>query len=234
MFPERRHLLDQAGGVQLCVLGKDYLVAAADLALETFYKPRLQLNTDGMGKAEESIANSVIETFGKWEKCDAWLSNYIGYRNRVGGRLNNPSLGISSDALIIGALANSVLVGLVELSLEVPDGKLPPPLRLLPRSMDKISRCVAVLAPSLLQFSSPQAESFFLQSFVTIPKLFFLVPLPSHLSSFSHLSLPTALPSPLSSHRSSFSHLLTLSFLVRRTNPTCPICPSSPPSGGWG
>ena len=107
---------------------------AADLSLETFYKPRLNLNESGMESFEQFLAKGLISTFTKFERGDAWLSNYLGFRNRCGSRLQMPSISLSSDALIITAMTEdikgkSVLVGLVEISVELPSGKLPTPLR---------------------------------------------------------------------------------------------------------
>lgn len=131
--------------VDICVLDIDSLSAAADLSLNTFFKPRLKLNNEGMGNLEKDIAGSVIGAFTKFEKGDAWMSNWAGFRSRGGNRMKKPNIDMSSDALIIAAMDNRKngnsrsLVGLVEISVEEPTGQLPPSLSpLFPKSITKL------------------------------------------------------------------------------------------------
>mmetsp|Transcript_1853 Transcript_1853/g.3216 ORF Transcript_1853/g.3216 Transcript_1853/m.3216 type:complete len:289 (+) Transcript_1853:110-976(+) len=137
---------------ELCdvyILEKKDLSEAAELALETFFKPTLDPNNF-------SGPSFIINTFTAVERKEAWLSNWLGFWNRGGKRLTNPSLQPSSDGLILVATPPSLLdksvksrtitnnlISVVEIGLEPANGLLSPPLK-------------GLFAPDPVQLSSMQ------------------------------------------------------------------------------
>jgi ribosomal protein S18 acetylase RimI-like enzyme len=104
------------------------LIEVSELSMISFYNPRLKLDTKGMVGIEKKIWNGVIGVFNSLDKMDARNSHFVGFRSRCRSRLLKPGLHISADSILL-ALLDSVtrkLVGVVEVSLENPDGKLAP------------------------------------------------------------------------------------------------------------
>jgi ribosomal protein S18 acetylase RimI-like enzyme len=116
------HLLEQSD-----------LDRAAALSAECFFNPRVVFNTSGMSEAEIGIVNFIKNTYTNFELSDSRFSNYVGFRTRGGARLRNPTVGLTSDSLIIAATpknSDKIIAGLVEICLEKPRGSLAPPIRL--------------------------------------------------------------------------------------------------------
>lgn len=122
------------------------LPKAADLSMKAFYKPRLVLNTARMSPIEAMLLSGIASFFSKFDRIDSYLSNYIGFSNRGGRRLMNPSFTTdTSDSFIIAAsyhaphsshsnsnkclVSHEELVGIVEINLEEPTGLLSQPLK---------------------------------------------------------------------------------------------------------
>lgn len=129
-------------GVQVRLMSRADLTAASDLGVECFFQPRLKVNESDsrFTHFEYSLLKKIVSLSTHIEKIDAWLSNYIGFGNRAGKRLDSPqNWRASDDSLIIVAVSissselsecsSSHLLGLVELCLEKPTGLLTPPLR---------------------------------------------------------------------------------------------------------
>lgn len=128
------------------------LSRAVDLVTECFYKPRFKLNTDDMTSIEKYIWQSVFGAYNNIDKFEFNWNNKWGIRSRGGHRLKYPSLELSKDAFILIAtpsislnqrdstnsttshfLDKHEIAGMIEISLEDPNGKLadaiPSPLR---------------------------------------------------------------------------------------------------------
>eukprot|EP00981_Chlorochromonas_danica_P002767 scaffold537_cov180-Ochromonas_danica.AAC.72 len=128
---------------QLHLLEEEDLKAAADLALEAFYRPKFRLNDVNMHTVEAGLLGAIIRGLNFIDRSDAWFSNYIGFRSRGGQRLKTPSLRRSRDSLILAvtdplagtsitsssssSLRGQKIVGLVEVSMDEPTGLLSPP-----------------------------------------------------------------------------------------------------------
>jgi ribosomal protein S18 acetylase RimI-like enzyme len=105
---------------------------ATDLTSECFYKPRIVLDTNNMNRHEINIWSKVLELYQTYDKFDFRMNNYWGFRTRSGQRLRAPSLNLSHDSFILVATTESEpreVVGLVEICLEMPNGKLAPPVK---------------------------------------------------------------------------------------------------------
>jgi ribosomal protein S18 acetylase RimI-like enzyme len=103
---------------------------AVELSMKSFFKPRLYLNTEGMSGFEAKIASGAINAFTAIERFDSQISNYIGFKSRSGRRLTDPYLKPSKDSIILVAVdkGSQKICGLVEVSLELPDGNMAPPI----------------------------------------------------------------------------------------------------------
>ena len=107
--------------------------AAVKATIETFYKPRLVLNMDGMTGIEKFLWSSVDNTFQSLDKGDYYNNVFLGFITRSGKRLQNPSIDISPDSLILVATPKgktNVIAGLVEILLEKPEGNIAPSVQL--------------------------------------------------------------------------------------------------------
>ena len=130
------------------LLEKKDLSAISSLALNGFYKSNfeswLDLTDDDDGATagghdvrRGSLWNTFIRYLMWSERVDMYLSNYLGFWNRGGLRLQHPSLDMSHDSIILVAKMRphlndtdtSAIIGVIELGLEVPNGLLSPPLR---------------------------------------------------------------------------------------------------------
>lgn len=106
----------------------DDLKKASALSANGFFKSKLDGNADPN--------NPIVKLFICTEWADAWLSNFIGYWNRSGPRLMDPSLEIGPAPVLIVATprGSEQLAAIVELGLEPVNGILPYPLRFFPPS----------------------------------------------------------------------------------------------------
>lgn len=103
---------------------------AVELSMRSFFKPRLNLNTEGMSGFEAKIASGIINAFTAIERFDYEISSYMGFKSRSGRRLTEPYLAPSKDSIILVAVdkRSQNICGLVEVSLELPDGNMAPPI----------------------------------------------------------------------------------------------------------
>jgi len=124
--------------------------AAIEISMESFFRPRLKLGSfaeNDMNNFEKVMMNGVIGAFTRFEVFDARLNNWMGYATRCGKRLDDANLHAGKDSIIFAATDKGTdnLVGLVEISLEPPDGRLGPPmknpLRQEPSSSDQAYLC---------------------------------------------------------------------------------------------
>jgi ribosomal protein S18 acetylase RimI-like enzyme len=101
---------------------------AVEATIKTFYKPRLILNMNGMTGIEKMFWTSVINSFQSLDKGDYYNNVFLGFITRSGKRLQNPSLEISPDSLILVATVKGTreIAGLVEILLEKPEGNIAP------------------------------------------------------------------------------------------------------------
>lgn len=112
---------------------------AAQLSMESFYTPRLALDTTGATGLELRFLEWLKNSFNNMDRSDAYNGNYLGFRSRSGSRLVKPSLVPSLDSFILVAKKMETsaaqasddvkIAGLVEICLEVADGKLAPPIQ---------------------------------------------------------------------------------------------------------
>ena len=138
----------------LFLLEKKDLSAISSLALNGFYKSNFESwldvadddddddddndkATGGRDVRRGSLWDAFIRYLMWSERLDMYLSNYLGFWNRSGLRLQHPSLDMSHDSIILVAKMRphlndtdtSAIIGVIELGLEVPNGLLSPPLR---------------------------------------------------------------------------------------------------------
>lgn len=112
------------------------LKAAAELALECFYSPRITLSLAGMTGPERWIWGGIIDFYSAVDKTDTRQGNYLGMRSRSGNRLWNPSLSLNTNSFILVATPagpplngkNPEIAAIVEICVEAPGGKLAPPI----------------------------------------------------------------------------------------------------------
>jgi len=119
------------------LLEKDDLGKAAQFALDCFYTPRVILNTEGATGVELWLLNGIKDVYSKVDRSDTYNGNYLGFWSRSNTRLNRPSVAPTSDSLILVATHRSEplttdtkICGMVEVCLEMADGKLAPPIQL--------------------------------------------------------------------------------------------------------
>ena len=124
------------------------LPAASTLALDSFYKPRLKLDTTNMTGAEKWIFGGMMKMYSDADKSDTYNGNYLGFRSRSARRLDKPSFDLSSYSFILAATSSMhttatttndgtpELAAVVEICLERPSGKLAPPIQNPFRSPD--------------------------------------------------------------------------------------------------
>lgn len=127
------HVIAQDSLCSVRLMTKEDLRSAADIAFNSFYKPRVNLDTSGMSPMENLLFGSVMNKFLEMERFDSWSSNYLGFWNRSGNRLKRPSLQLMKDSLILVATKNensNAIVGVIEVCMETPTGLLTPPLKL--------------------------------------------------------------------------------------------------------
>ena len=119
------------GDWRIGLLEEKELGRAVDISMDGFFKPKLILNENGMGSFERYIARNVVGAFTNFERKDAQISNYIGFKTRSDRRLSNPNLELSKYSFILAAfeISTDTIVGIVEVSLEEPDGMLAPPVQ---------------------------------------------------------------------------------------------------------
>eukprot|EP01038_Epipyxis_sp_PR26KG_P009982 gene9982-13432_t len=116
---------------QLHLLESTDLYSAAELAFRSFIDQDsliISLKSHQMG-----IVRKIGDIFSKIDDFDSFFSNYIGFWNRAGSRLKNPSIQPSIDSVIIGMTYfndTSKLIGLVELCWQEPNGLLGDPFHL--------------------------------------------------------------------------------------------------------
>ena len=103
----------------------------SDLAASCFYKPGVKINDDNMSGFEKWISEKFVNFSTSFEKFDHRFGAFIGFKSRSAGRLRNPNLQMSSDSFILTACDrdSNEIIGLVEICLEAPDGKLAPPIQ---------------------------------------------------------------------------------------------------------
>lgn len=106
------------------------LFSASDLSTTCFFKPKVTFKKDDMSEGEKLLFGSFESFLHFFDRTECWISNYLGFKDRGGQRLPNPNLDISMDVFLIAATSKQnpkKIIGLVELSLEVPTGLLPGP-----------------------------------------------------------------------------------------------------------
>jgi len=129
---------------------------ASQLAVDAFYRPRLTINSKGMSGFEVWFAETFVGPFNAFDKFDTFLTNKWGFESRSRSRLSKPSLKPSSESFILATtlkrnregesndnrnnvinygneVDNNPIVGIVEISLEKPDGNLAPAVQIFPR-----------------------------------------------------------------------------------------------------
>lgn len=104
---------------------------AVDISMDGFFRPKIILNEKGMGSFEKNFARNVIGVYTDFERKEAKFSNYIGFKTRSNGRLSNPSLEPSKYSFILAVsdMSTNMIVGIVEVSLEEPNGMLATPIQ---------------------------------------------------------------------------------------------------------
>jgi ribosomal protein S18 acetylase RimI-like enzyme len=104
------------------------LPSISELSMNCFHTPRLKLNTDGMIGLEKFIWNTALQTYDVFDKFDAKNAHYFGFKSRSNKRLYKPGLYLSIDSIILALkdIQLNQVVGLVEVCIEAPDGKLAP------------------------------------------------------------------------------------------------------------
>jgi len=129
---------------------------ASQLAVDAFYRPRVTINSKGMSSFEVWFAETFVGPFNAFDKFDAFLTNKWGFESRSRSRLSKPSLKPSSESFILATtlkkdreedangnehnvindgnhVDSNPIVGIVEISLEKPDGNLAPAVQIFPR-----------------------------------------------------------------------------------------------------
>ena len=118
---------------QWCIglLEEKDLNRAVDISMNGFFRPKLTLDGEGMGSVEKHLARNVIGLFTGFEEREAKFSNYIGFKTRSDRRLLHPNLELSKYSLILAVcdMATDEIVGIVEISLEKPNGMFATPLQ---------------------------------------------------------------------------------------------------------
>ena len=79
-------------------------------------------------EAVSECRNGVVGAFNSFDKYDARNSHYVGFLSRSNNRLRAPGLYLSQDSMLIALndLGRKKVIGVVEVCLEAPDGKLAP------------------------------------------------------------------------------------------------------------
>lgn len=129
------------------------LFSASDLSTKCFFKPKVILKKDDMSNLEKTIFGSLESFLHYFDRTECWISNYLGFKDRGGKRLTNPNLEVALDVILIAATSKenpSKIIGLVELSLELPNGLLPgpdsSPFRSNPKDLSEYQPYVSNLA----------------------------------------------------------------------------------------
>lgn len=119
------------------LLERDDLGKAAQFALDCFYTPRVMLKTEGATGVELWLLNGIKDVYSKVDRSDTYNGNYLGFWSRSNTRLDKPSVAPTSDSLILVATrrndpltTETKICGMVEVCLEMADGKLAPPIQL--------------------------------------------------------------------------------------------------------
>lgn len=100
----------------------------AELSMHSFYTPRIALSTDGLVGLSKVFWGTALEVYAVMDRFDARNSHYMGFRSRANIRLVKPGLYLSMDSVLL-AIRDKELrkaVGVVEVCIEAPDGKLAP------------------------------------------------------------------------------------------------------------
>lgn len=120
------------------LLEHDDLPQASLFTMDCFYKPRIKLDTSGMFSIERFFWDSIMNGYKAIERFDFRYSNFIGIKSRSGKRLRRPDLAYTTDSFVLvavraaqdtGDLSSTEIAGMVEISMESPDGKLPPAIK---------------------------------------------------------------------------------------------------------
>ena len=137
-LPPMEYMPDAAKQWDFHLLETTDLPAASTLALDSFYKPRLKLDTTNMTGPEKWIFGGMMKMYSDADKSDTYNGNYLGFRSRSARRLDKPSFDLSSYSFILAATSsvhtttndgNPELAAVVEICLERPSGKLAPPIQ---------------------------------------------------------------------------------------------------------
>ena len=128
---------------------------ASALALESFYKPRLKLDLNGMNDVEKWLWGGLLQVYLDMDRSDNYNGNYLGFRSRSSKRLDRPSFDLSTYSFILAATpkptttsvsvsssssssssktssrssGHADIAAVVEICLERPSGKLAPPIQ---------------------------------------------------------------------------------------------------------
>lgn len=119
---------------RLHILDEETLYPACLHLVDCFYKEPTALSSrllDAKSPFEKSVFEFLLHWHYQLTKLDTLGVYFLGFLTRVKGRLKNPTLSMSSDSLVILASEkndDSAIVGLVELCLEEPNGRLTTPI----------------------------------------------------------------------------------------------------------
>lgn len=127
MFAENSFNFDRNQYEFALVEYKD-LTEVAELSMRSFYTPRLVLNTDGMLGFEKMVWGTALKAYAAIDKHDARNAHYVGFRSRSNNRLMKPGLYLSIDSILLAIRDKQLekVIGVVEICIEAPDGKLAP------------------------------------------------------------------------------------------------------------
>ena len=104
------------------------LEKVSNFLLESFFVPTFKFNSLKVSQFEAWILENIIKFRNYIEKFELYLGNFLGFKTRCGRRLSRPNLLPGEDSLvliIVNKITGSV-IGVVELGLEKPNGKLSP------------------------------------------------------------------------------------------------------------
>jgi ribosomal protein S18 acetylase RimI-like enzyme len=133
-LPLREHMPPQSKDWNIYLLERKDLNAAAELAMNCFYTPRLKLNMDGMEGWEKWLWENIMRFYTEMDKSDSRNGNYLGFWSRSRKRLDVPSFELTTDSFILAATSATngcpdELAAVVEICLETPNGQLAPPIQ---------------------------------------------------------------------------------------------------------
>lgn len=135
-LPLREHMPAASKQWDFHLLETSDLKEASELALECFYSPRITLSLEGMTGVEKWLWGGITNLYSTVDKSDTRNGNYLGMKSRSGNRLSAPSFKLTSDSFILAATpagqeyskVPAEIAAIVEICIEMPGGKLAPPI----------------------------------------------------------------------------------------------------------